>query len=69
MVQGGGPGVLQLGLSGGRPFTQAWTFWMNREKEARDGERFPVPVWSRLVRLNDLGALVWWGQEAFLRVS
>ena len=37
--------------------------------EARDGERFPVPVWSRLVRLNDLGALVWWGQEAFLRVS
>lgn len=37
MVQGGGPGVLQLGLSGGRPFTQAQTFWMNREKPVGRG--------------------------------
>ena len=42
---------------------------LDEQGEAGDGEMFPVPVWSRLLRLNDLSALLWWGQEAFLRVS
>lgn len=68
MVQWGGPGVLQLGLSGGVSI-YAGADLLDEQGEARDGKMFPVPVWSRLLRLNDLSALVWWGQEAFLRVS
>lgn len=38
------------------------------EGEARDGERLPAPVWSYLIRLDDLRAPAWSVPPAFQRV-
>lgn len=67
----GRPGVLQLGLSGRRPFTQAQTFWMNREKPVGRGFQSLSEVTSGLSEWSQCPGLVGSGSlpEGFLSAS
>lgn len=59
----GGTGVTQLVAQRGASIYKRADL-LDWSGEARSGEMFRAPVWTRLVRLNDLGAPVRSGQQA-----